>query len=248
MGATLFGSTNLQPPEASSGPRRPENLAFLFQEILTVIVRIRASRQPVTDAQKFRMDMKAALKRAEKDALTKGYLPNDIRPATFAVVAFLDESVLNSTNAAFSDWSRMPLQEEMYGNQLAGEIFFQNLERLITRPDNQDLADLLEVYLLCLLLGYKGRYGLSGQETLRPIVDSVANKIRRIRGPLPGFSPAWQLPAGAVAVSGSDPWIRRLVWTAGICLLLAAILFIGFRWILGSGVAGLNALAGLKLG
>ncbi|MDE3136128.1 MAG: DotU family type IV/VI secretion system protein [Acidobacteriota bacterium] len=249
MGATLFGATNIQPPEASSsGPRRPENLAFLFQEILTVIVRIRASRQPVTDAQKFRMDMKAALKRAEKDALTKGYLPNDIRPATFAVVAFLDESVLNSSNTAFSDWSRMPLQEEMYGNQLAGEIFFQNLERLIARPDNQDLADLLEVYVLCLLLGYKGRYGLSGQEALRPIIDSVAGKIRRIRGPLRGFSPSWALPEGPVALSGPDPWIRRLVWAAGISVLLAAILFISFRWILGSGVAGLNALAGLKLG
>ena len=183
MGATLFGSTNLQAPEASAGPRRPENLAFLFQEILTVIVRIRANRQPVTDAQKFRVDMKAALKRAEKDALTKGYMPNDIRPATFAVVAFLDESVLNSTNAAFADWSRMPLQEEMYGNQMAGEIFFENLQRLVARPDNQDLADLLEVYLLCLLLGYKGRYGLSGQEALRPTMDSVAGKIRRIRGP-----------------------------------------------------------------
>lgn len=248
MGATLFGATNIQPPEASSGPRRPENLAFFFQEILTVIVRIRASRQPVTDAQKFRLDMKGALKRAEKEALTKGYLPNDIRPATFAVVAFLDESVLNSTNVAFADWSRMPLQEEMYGNQLAGEVFFQNLERLITRPDNQDLADLLEVYALCLLLGYKGRYGLSGQEALRPIIDSVAGKIRRIRGPLPGFSPSWKLPEGAVTMSGPDPWIRRLLWTAGICLLLALILFIGFRWMLGSGVAGLNALAGLKVG
>jgi type VI secretion system protein ImpK len=249
MGATLFGSTNLQPPEGSaSGPRRPENLAFLFQEILTVIVRMRANRQPVSDAQKFRMDMKAALKRAEKDALTKGYLPNDIRPATFAVVAFLDESVLNSSNVAFSDWSRMPLQEEMYGNQLAGEIFFQNLERLVARPDNQDLADLLEVHVLCLLLGYKGRYGLSGQEALRPIIDSVTGKIRRIRGALSGFSPAWQLPSGAVAVSGDDPWIRRLVWAAGISVVLAAILFITFRLILGSGVAGLSALAGLKLG
>jgi type VI secretion system protein ImpK len=247
MGATLFGATNLQAPEPS-GPRRPENLAFLFQEVLTVIVRIRGNRQPVSDAQKFRVDMKAALKRGEKDALTKGYMPNDIRPATFAIVAFLDESVLNSSNTAFADWSRMPLQEEMYGNQLAGEIFFDNLERLLARPDNQDLADLLEVYLLCLLLGYKGKHALTGQEALRPIIDSVASKVRRIRGPLPGFSRSWKVPEGGVAVSGSDPWIRRLLWAAGICLSLAAILFIGFHWILGSGVAGLHALGGRVAG
>jgi type VI secretion system protein ImpK len=247
MGATLFGASSIQPPEPS-GPRRPENLAFLFQEVMTVIVRIRAGRQPVTDAQKFRTDMRAALKQAEKDALTKGYMPNDIRPATFAIVAFLDESVLNSTNAAFGDWSRMPLQEEMYGNQLAGEIFFENLQRLLTRPDSQDLADLLEVYLLCLLLGYKGRYGLTGQEALRPIIDSVASKVRRCRGPLPGFSPSWRVPQGALTISVSDPWIRRLLWASGICLVLAAILFVSFHWALSSGVNGLNVLAGFKAG
>lgn len=248
MGATLFGATNLQAPAGSGGPRKPENLGYLFQEILTVIVRIRSSRQPVADAQKFRNDMKAALKRAEKDALTRGYLPADIRPATFAVVAFLDESVLNSTNAAFADWSRMPLQEELYGNQLAGEIFFQNLEKLLAHPDSQDLADLLEIYLLCLLLGYKGRYGLSSQEALRPIIDSVSGKMRLIRGPLRGFSPAWGLPEGPVNLTGPDPWIRRLSWAAVISMGLAVILFISFWWILRSGVAGLNTLAGLKIG
>ena len=243
MGATLFGATNIQSPEPS-GPRRPENLAFLFQEVLTVIVRIRAGRQPVTDAQKFRVDMKAALKRAEKDALTKGYMPNDIRPATFAVVAFLDESVLNSTTTPFADWSRMPLQEELYGNQLAGETFFENLQRLLARPDSQDLADLLEVYLLCLLLGYKGRYGLTGQESLRPVMDSVASKVSRCRGPLPGFSPSWKVPEGSLALAGSDPWIGRLLWAAGICLVLAAILFVGFHWMLGHGISALQAIAG----
>lgn len=248
MGATLFGASNVPPSAGTGGPRKVENLAFLFQEVLTVIVRIRSSRQPIADAQKFRTDMKGALKKAEKEALTKGYMPADIRPATFAVVAFLDESVLNSTNVAFADWSRMPLQEELYGNQLAGEIFFENLEKLLARPDSQDLADLLEIHLLCLLLGYKGRYGLSGQETLRPIIDSVSGKVRLIRGPLRGFSTSWRVPDTPINISGSDPWIRRLGWAAGICLGLAAIFFVGFWWILHSGVAGLNAMAGLKIG
>jgi type VI secretion system protein ImpK len=241
MGATLFGATGAQPPQASSR-RRTENLAFLFQEILTVIARIRCNRQPVTDAQKFRNDMKAALKRAEKDAQTKSYRTDDVRLATFAVVAFLDESVLNSTNPAFADWSRMPLQEEMYGHQFAGETFFENLDALLSRGDSQDLADLLEIHLLCLLLGYKGRYGLSSPEALRPIIDSAAGKLRHIRGPLPGFSPSWAVPAGAVTATATDPWVRRLVWTAGICLVLAVVLFFSFKLILGAGVSSLHAL------
>lgn len=243
MGATLFGATASPEVPQGGARRRTENLAYLFQEILTVITRLRGNRQPVTDAQKFRADMKAALKRAEKDGLSRGYRPDDVRLATFAIVAFLDESILNSSNPAFSDWSRMPLQEEMYGHQLAGETFFQNLESLTARGDSQDLGDLLEVYLLCLLLGYKGRYGLSSPEALRPITDSVAAKLRHIRGPLVGFSPAWAVPAGAVAASSTDPWLRRLVWTAGICLLLALILFFSFKLILGAGVSALHGLA-----
>ena len=38
MGATLFGATSAQPPQASSR-RRNENLAFIFQEILTNVSR-----------------------------------------------------------------------------------------------------------------------------------------------------------------------------------------------------------------
>lgn len=242
MGATLFGAASVRAPESSSR-RRPENLALVFQEILTAIVRVRASRQAVNDAQVFRSHMQVALKNSEKQAIGKGYLPEDVRLATFAIVAFLDESVLNSSIPAFADWARMPLQEEMFGHHVAGETFFENLERLLARTDSHDLADLLEVYLLCLLLGYKGRYALAGQEAVRPVADSVAAKIRRARGPLPGLSPAWAVPEGPVAASQPDPWIRRLFLTAAACLLLALLLFVGFKLLLSSGASDLREIA-----
>lgn len=243
MGATLFGAPSSPQPVEGAGRRRVENLAYIFQEILTVIVRIRGDRQPVADAHKFRTDMKAALKRAEREALTKNYRPDDVRLATFAVVAFLDESILNSNAPAFSDWSRMPLQEEMYGHQFAGETFFQNLESLTARGDSQDLGDLIEVYLLCLLMGYRGRYAISSPESLRPITETVAAKLRHIRGPLAGFSPSWAVPSGAISATAVDPWVKRLAWTAGVCLVLAVILFFSFKLILGAGVSTLYGLA-----
>ena len=43
----------------------------------------------------------------------------------------------------------------------------------MSRQDSNDAADVLEVYALCLLMGYKGRYGLSGPESTRPIIDST---------------------------------------------------------------------------
>src|SRR5438445_9500773 len=141
--------------------RRAENLALVLQEVLTAIVRLRSNRQAVSDANSFRAHMREALKSADNEGRRYGYSGEDIQLAVFAVVAFLDESILNSRNPMFADWPRKPLQEELFGVHVAGEIFFRNLERLLKDSDSPSLADLLEVYLLCLLLGFAGRYSIS---------------------------------------------------------------------------------------
>lgn len=127
-------------------------------------------------------------------------------------------------------------------HQLAGETFFHNLDRLLARNDSHDTADLLEVYLLCLLLGYRGRYELSGQEALRPVIDAVTEKIRRIRGPLTGLSPSWSIPDGVIKVNRPDPWIRRLAFTVGISVCLTLILFLLFKILLIVGSSNLSAM------
>lgn len=212
---------------------RLENLALIFQELLTVAARVRSDRQAVSDAESFRAHIRSALKKAEQTGLAKGYNAQDIRMASFAVVALLDESILNSRNPAFSDWARKPLQEELFGGHVAGEIFFQGLDRLLAMKDSAELADLLEVYDLCLLLGYRGRYGISGPEALRGYKDAIAEKIRRIRGPLRPFASPW---AGAVSTAPAvrkDRWTRRLAFTALGCLILSIVLFAAFKVSLG---------------
>src|SRR5260370_10084441 len=114
MGATLFGATSIQPPPQPTNRRR-DNLAIVFQNLLTVIVRLRANPQVINDAQAFLAQMQSALRAAEKEGISKLYRPEDVRLATFAIVAFLYESILNSTNLPFSDYTRIPLQEEMFG-------------------------------------------------------------------------------------------------------------------------------------
>ncbi len=134
--------------------RRPENLALIFQEVLTAIERLRGNRQGVNDAEAFRHHTREALKNAASAGLAAGYNADDVRLATFAAVAFLDESVLNSQNPIFADWLRKPLQEELFNVHIAGETFFQNLQQLLGRNDSADLADVLEVHHLCMLLGF----------------------------------------------------------------------------------------------
>ncbi len=242
MGATLFGATSVQPSPQPTNRRRA-NLAVVFQNLLTVIVRLRANRQVINDAQAFRAQMQTALRTAEKDGISKLYPPEDVRLATFAIVAFLDESILNSTNPAFSDWPRMPLQEEMFGHHRAGEVFFENIERLLTRGDSHGAADLLEIYSLCILLGYKGKYGLGDLDSVRPLLDAIAEKIRRVRGPLPGLSPSWAVPEGNIRPTAADPWIRRLAIGALAGVFIALLFFVLFKALLSTEASKVNAFA-----
>jgi type VI secretion system protein ImpK len=234
------------PPGSSPAPGR-ENLALIYQEVLTAITRLRSNRQAATDAGVFRNQMKAAISATESEATSKGYPVEDTRLATFAVVAFLDESILNSNNPVFADWPRMPLQEELFGGHTAGELFFQCIDRLLAHSDSPHLADTLEVFALCLLLGYRGRYSLSGQEGIRTVLEAIADKMQRIRGGVRPLSPNWSPPRDAVQSRAYDPWVRRLAFGAVGFLLLALLLFVGFKLALISGASGLHSAASIPM-
>jgi len=187
-----MGSTQVTPLGSYRGSspaldRRGWNLALGFQEVFTAVVRLRYNRQAVMDAEAFRAQMRQGLRVAEQEARSRGCNPEDVKQVIFAVVAFLDESVLSSGNPVFANWPRLPLQAELFGHQLAGEVFFQELQKTLNRNDSNETADLLEVYYLCLLLGFKGRYAAGGD--LRSIMMAIQEKIRRIRGSAGPLSP-----------------------------------------------------------
>jgi type VI secretion system protein ImpK len=207
---------------------RFENLALIYQEVLTATTRLRSNRQAVSDAESFRANTREALRLADTEGRRRGYSDDELQLARFAAVAFLDESILNSRLPVFSDWSRKPLQEELFGVHVAGEIFFRNLEKLLKQSDSAGLADVLEVYYLCLLLGFAGRYSISAGGELRTIRDAVGEKIRRIRGDAPEFSPSWSPGEQAGPAARSDPWLRRLMITAVACFGLMLLLLLFF--------------------
>ncbi|MFN0101741.1 MAG: DotU family type IV/VI secretion system protein [Bryobacteraceae bacterium] len=232
-------------PAAFGTERRAENLAWVFQEVFTVIERMRSSRQPVTDANVFRHQVREAIKMADQEARKRGYDGEEIKLAIFAVIAFLDESILNLRLPVFADWPRQPMQEEYFGHHVAGEVFFQHLEKLLTMNDSQSLADLLEVFQLCLLLGFMGRYSLGNRGDLQPILHTTSEKIHRIRRTNVALSPNGTLPpAGASAPSGNDPWVKRYAILAAACVLLTAGLFGTYYFLLSNGVASLASMAG----
>ena|GEM_PF-1269705 len=124
------------------------SLALLFEDLLTVAVRTRAGRQRFGHQEAFRKQIRSALDTAESKGLEYGYPADDLRLAVFAVAAFLDESILESEYAGHAG---------LVGEIFRSETFFRNLESLVERPASPTIADLLEIYQLCLLLGFHGR-------------------------------------------------------------------------------------------
>src|SRR5260370_42560790 len=89
-----------------------ENLALLYQGLLTGIVRLQSQRQRITDAESFRRRTKATLQEVEQVAVAAGYDIRDVKDTHFAVVAFLDSVVLHSKDPVRAEWERKTLQEE----------------------------------------------------------------------------------------------------------------------------------------
>jgi len=215
-------------------------LALTLQEVMTATVRLRAQRQVAADAASFREHIRHLLGIAEREALDAGYAGDDVRLALFAVVAFLDESVLNSANPMFAEWPRRPLQDELFGGNVGGEAFFQQVRQLLVRQDSEQLADLLEIYQLCMLLGFHGRYSATESGDMQSLIAQVGSKIRRARG-LVGregsveLSPSWRPPKDVIPARATDPWVRRLSFTAAIAAVIAVALFVVYVVVLKAG-------------
>jgi type VI secretion system protein ImpK len=236
---------------------RTYSLASCYENALTIILRLWSlQQQSAANSQDFRTSIRAALKAAMEQAKSMGYSSEANQLAFFAVVAFLDESVLKMQNPAFADWALRPLQEEMFGHNRAGEVFFDHLQTILVRQDSAETADCLEIYCLCMLLGFRGKYALSagitslsGQSSgragasrtsgdIQSLVRQARDKIDRIRGQM-NFLPDIAPPAVKQAAS-TDRWSRGL-GIAAVCLLLLTILLWGGFWIvLDSGISQLG--------
>ncbi|HLJ86705.1 MAG TPA: DotU family type IV/VI secretion system protein [Candidatus Angelobacter sp.] len=225
-------------------PERRANVSIALQELFTAIVRLRFNRQTVPSADAFKVQVREGLRAAIQEAISRGYAPEDVKIAAFAVVAFLDESILNSRNPVFAKWSGQSLQEELSGKHLAGEEFFEYVQRLLDRRDSPEVADLLEVFHLCLLLGYRGRYGLGGGGELHGMMAAIQDKITRIRGGGGPLSPYAMLPLDPPLPSTVDPWFRRLAIAAISSAVLGIVIFALCKFLLAGGISDLHSLVG----
>lgn len=156
----------------------------------------------------------ASLFRAlDKQARLAGAEQADVQQAKFALCAYLDELVMAGPMA--NAWT--PLCQEYFGEANAGQGFYTRLESL-RHSDETRKRDLLEVYYLCMALGFAGQHGgAEGAPRRQALLASICRELRgegekplsvQITSPdrLPGPRrewPAWLFPLCCMLALGA---------------------------------------------
>jgi type VI secretion system protein ImpK len=222
------------PPAPGVSVLRSNSLALAFQDVFTVVLRTRFNVQRWDRADRMRAAVRQMIASATKNVRALGYSDETTQMALYAIVGFLDESVLSSKDPVFADWSRQPLQEELFGDQLAGEKFFRHVAELLNRPESSEVADILELHCLCLLLGFRGRYAFGDASEVHTILRRIREKIVRIRGP---FALVRQVEVPAVPKApASDRWVRNLSVAAIVLVIVSLAAYLGFLFLLSQSV------------
>ncbi|SHM32331.1 type VI secretion system protein ImpK [Duganella sacchari] len=146
----------------------------------------------------------------------------DIDDAKYAFCAALDEIILSSQFSMRFAWERRPLQLVIFGDQLAGEHFFDRLEALRSAGSNRLAA--LQVFHMCLLIGFRGKYTLDASDKLAYLTARLGEEIAHMQGKSKGFAPQAERPDQIVHKlrSNTPLWAMAAVFGAiGLSVYIA---------------------------
>ncbi|NGZ87441.1 type IVB secretion system protein IcmH/DotU [Duganella aceris] len=214
---------------AAAASNAPQTLLDLMYDGFYALFMLKNGSGPQENAE-FANKMTQFLDDFGRGARKHGASPDDIDAAKYAFCAAVDEIILRSTFPIRDAWERRPLQLVLFGEQLAGENFFHRLEALRARGSAHLQA--LEVFHMCLLLGFQGRYILEGSEKLNYLTARLGDEIANMKGKRGGFAPHAERPDQIVHKLRSDLPVWVLCSVFGLICVLG---YIGLRTSLGHG-------------
>jgi len=233
-------ATSIQARQDAALVAEPRNLVDLLYQGFYMLFLLRNGHTPA-DAEGFRDRVKQMLARVDRGAQKLGLRAQDVFRAKFAFCALLDEVVLRSKFSIRESWERKPLQLELFGEHMAGERFFEYLEDL--RLEGARHLQTLEVFHMCLLLGFEGRHALDGSEKLGYIAGRLGDEILHLQGKRAEFAPHWAPPDRV-----SHKLSREVpLWVIGsVFALFGLVAFLAMRTQLSGSTRGeLAALSGI---
>lgn len=133
----------------------------------------------------------------------------------YALVCWLDEVFVLDPRWG-QDWNERPLEWALYGTRDRATLFWEQAERAEVRPG----SDALEVYYLCVMLGYRGDYR-DRPDKLRAWVERVRPQVLRGYGEEPpqldNSTPENNVPL----LTGRDRFQTMFIVWGRVLLLLA---------------------------
>jgi type VI secretion system protein ImpK len=201
------------PPAVSVSP-----LTVAASPLLQLLNRLRGM-QRAPDIRALRDRAEQGLRAFERQARDAGIAMEVLRPAHYALCASIDDVVLNTPWGAVSGWADKTLVASLHPGARGTDQFFEQLRQMQKTPGK--FLPAIELMVLCLSLGFVGRYRRAGGEGELDQVRADAHAAiaaqrqapdpelsRRWRGvaapyrPRRGGLPVWVALAGAVAVCG----------------------------------------------
>ncbi len=199
-------------------------LAVAAAPLLQLLARLRNTARP-PDAGDLQSRTLRAVRGFEQRARETGVPPEQLRPATYAICASIDDVVLNTPWGAASAWGKRTLTAILFPGVSGEDRFLEGLAKLQREPANH--LPVIELMYLCLSLGYMGRYragsqGIAEIERLRAASFAVIAAQAPVDGDL---SPHWQgVAAPHQAARGGLPvWLGFAVALAVCGGLFAAV-------------------------
>lgn len=171
--------------------KKKADLTTLCTDIFLIVIRMREA-EDLGAPEALRKLILHYLDLFKKNCRAMEFNPAVVNDAVYALVALLDETVMSTPGECRNFWVTSPVQLELFGDNLAGEGFFRRLEKLMEEPEKN--KDVLEIYYLCLSLGFEGKYKLGNASERNVVIDSLARLL---------------LKAGRHSVTSLSPHGRR---------------------------------------
>jgi type VI secretion system protein ImpK len=173
--------------------KKKADLTTLCTDIFLIVIRMREA-EDLGSPEALRKLILHYLDLFKKNCRAMSFDPSLVNDAVYALVALLDETVMSTPGECRNFWVTNPVQLELFGDNLAGEGFFKRLEKLMADPER--MKDVLEIYYLCLSLGFEGKYKLGNASERNVAIDNLARLL---------------LKAGRHSITGLSPHGRRVL-------------------------------------
>ena len=112
---------------------------------------------------------------------------------------------------------------------------FDGLVRDFVRAQGARRLQVLEVFHMCLLLGFQGKYLLEGSEKLGYYTARLGDEIAHLKGKRAPFAPHWAAPDKVMHTLRHEVPLWAV---ASVVALFGLAAFIGLRWQLGRTTQG----------